>query len=340
MKKIILLLLATIAGLFSLHAQTYPVQISTYVAAPASAVLGSYYNGTDVRLQVTINLTDMSRATTMVRLMMKVSSSAVTLQSKPMAYTTIHDLTPGMPITLQQGELAEYFDPRNLDIPYQVAQTGKLPDGTYRFCFWVVDAYTGQVLSNPNISCNIAQISNGKPPKLFLPKNDERMPFKEPVNITFQWQPQSFHIPLHYLEYEFILKELWDSERSPEAGFNTSPVFYSEVVTSNTMLHYGADKPMLTPGKRYAWCVQAKPAFGYEEIVTFNNNGYSEIFSFVFQNNCFAPTGCRTQIMNTRTAQISWEPAGYGGRYIVEYAEKGQSKWYTKEMTEIGRAHV
>jgi hypothetical protein len=298
---------------------------------PASPYLTSYYNGVEPRLSVSIFFADLNRPLTRARLRMKIYSNGITLQTKGMNYTTIHDLMPGTTLTLRQGDLEEYFSPQNLDMPAYVARNGMLPDGFYRFCFWVEDAFTGQRLSDPNMGCAMVHLSMAKPPRLLLPNDNERIAFTEPVYITFMWQSNSLALPSSYFEYEFILKELWDNERSPQAGFYSSPEFYS-TTTFNTMLNYGAFQPLLTPGKRYAWSVRAKPIFGYEDRVAFENNGYSEIRSFIFQNDCAAPTQCQTVILATNRVQVSWTPAGYQERFVIEYKEEGQVSWYSQNV--------
>ncbi len=267
------------------HAQTtYPIQVNANLLPPYSAYLSDYYSGTREKLTLTLINRDQFKPTLNVRLRMIITApGGLRLQTNEQAFIEPIIVENGSPVRLTQDDLAPYFQPQNLVTQGYMA-SGKFPEGMVEFCFQAVEAYTGQALSLS--TCTRAWITSQKPPLLSLPRNNESIVFREPLNVLFQWTP--LHQGLAQVEYEFILKELWDNGMTPQAAFPYAPEIYRET-TRSTSLVYGAMQPPLLAGKRYAWCIRAQARDGMDAVNLFQNDGYSEIRWFTLQDNCLPP---------------------------------------------------
>ena len=224
-------------------------------------------------------------------------------------------------------DLAPYFQLNNLlgINPQQYNQP--LPDGSYKICWEVYDFLTGQRISDPNLGCARIFLLLNDPPFLNIPNRGDQLTDIQPINIVFQWTPR--HANATNVSYEFEIRELWDTQMDPQAGFLASPPFHTETTFSTTLL-YNISKPPLIPGKTYAWRVRAKSTTGLSENSVFRNNGYSEIFNFSFTNNCYPPTFSLAEPSNAGRVKISWQTHPDHNRYHVQYkkAAVADAEWF------------
>lgn len=299
---------------------TYPLQVNANVVPPYSLYLSDYYSGTRDRLSITLINRDQLTPTVSVRLRMTITAAGgIRIQTNENAFIQPIAVEAGAPVRLTQEDLAPYFQPDNI-ITQGFLSAGKMPEGMVEFCFQAIEAYTGRVLSTS--TCTRAWITSQKPPLLSLPRNDESIAFREPLNVLFQWTP--LHQGLAQVEYDFILKELWDNGMTPQAAFPYSPEIYRET-TRSTSIVYGALQPPLLPGKRYAWCVQAKARDGMEELNVFQNNGYSEIRWFKLQDNC-QPLELVEATAERKRVTLAWTPLPEHIGFTINYREKSTSE--------------
>lgn len=293
---------------------TYPVQVNTHLLPPYSLYLSDYYS-TREKLTITLINRDQQKPVLNVRLKVVISAQGgVRLETNPNNYIKPIELENGAPLRLTLDDLAPYFQPSNL-IAQGYLAGGKLPEGYVQFCVQAFEAFTNQPLSLS--SCAQAWITSQKPPLLSLPANNESVIFREPLNIMFQWTPR--HQGLTYVEYEFILKELWDNGMTPQAAFQYSPEIYKETVRSTSFV-YGAFQPPLLPGKRYAWAVRAQAREGVDEVNQFQNDGYSEVRTFIVQDNC-APPEFVMATAERKRLNVEWTPFPEHIGFTVSYRE-------------------
>lgn len=316
-------------NLSALAQTTYPLQVNVNLLPPYSLYLSDYYSTTREKIAVTLINRDQLKPSVNVRLRMIITTpGGVRIQTNDNAFFQPVLVENGSPVRLTQDELAPYFQPNNF-ITQGYLTGGKLPEGMVEFCFQAVEAYTGQVLSAS--TCTRAWITSQKPPLLSLPRNNESIAFREPLNVLFQWTP--LHQGLALVEYDFILKELWDNGMTPQAAFNYSPEIYRET-TRSTSIIYGAMQPPLLPGKRYAWCVRAKAREGLDEVNLFQNDGYSEIRWFTLQDNCLPPEFVEATAERKRI-NLTWntlpEYIGFTVSYRVKSAN-GETQHEWKEL--------
>lgn len=329
------------AGYFRSAAQQYPVKVQVQLLQPVSPQLANLYSGTQARLIVTLLNTDLQKPSLSVRLRLTIKGGNALLRNKDYGYYPSLQLDAGIPLRLSLDDLAPYFQLNNLDAsgisPSQLLQNSRLPDGYYTFCVEVIEMNSGQLVSNGNQGCSPpAWISTSQPPLLNLPLKGGGVAFREPLNITFNWTPRhmSSANAAFQTEYEFTLSELWDTTIAPEAAFLNTPSLYQTTTAATTLL-YGPAQPPLIPGKRYAWRVKAKAKVGIDEYDVFLNNGYSEIYWFVLQENCQPPQ----QVLATvekNIVTVSWLPQPKMSEYIVEYREanKDDAAWFNVKTTD------
>jgi hypothetical protein len=298
---------------------TYPVQVNVNLLPPYSLYLSDYYSSTREKIVVTLINRDQFKPTLSVRLRMIITApGGIRIQTNPNAFIEPVSVETGSPVRLTQDDLAPYFLPNNL-ITQGYLAAGKLPEGMVEFCFQAVEAFTGQVLSAS--TCARAWVTSQKPPLLSLPRNTESIAFREPLNVLFQWTP--LHRGLALVEYDFILKELWDNGMTVQAAFPYSPEIYRETTRSTSLL-YGAMQPPLIPGKRYAWCIRAKAREGLDEVNLFQNDGYSEIRSFTLQDNCL-PLQYVTATAERKRLNLEWNTLPEYIGFTVSYRLKNSA---------------
>ncbi|UPK71821.1 fibronectin type III domain-containing protein [Chitinophaga filiformis] len=329
------------AGYFRSAAQQYPVKVQVQLLQPVSPQLANLYSGTQARLIVTLLNTDLQKPSLSVRLRLTIKGGNALLRNKDYGYYPSLQLDAGIPLRLSMDDLAPYFQLNNLDAsgisPSQLLQNSRLPDGYYTFCVEVIEMNSGQLVSNSNLGCSPpAWISTSQPPLLNLPLKGGGVAFREPLNITFNWTPRhmSSANAAFQTEYEFTLSELWDTTIAPEAAFLNTPPLYQTTTAATTLL-YGPAQPPLIPGKRYAWRVKAKAKVGIDEYDVFLNNGYSEIYWFVLQENCQPPQQVLATI-EKNIVTVSWLPQPKMSEYIVEYREanKDDAAWFNVKTTD------
>ncbi|HMM02489.1 MULTISPECIES: hypothetical protein [unclassified Dysgonomonas] len=311
--------------------QTYPVQVYTQLAPPYTAHIPAYYTGTQAKLKVMLINTDMQQPLVKVYLRMKILSSSFSAVTPPEVYTPQIELQAGMPLTLSLNDLEPYFKKENLRVSggqSEFYRTQMLPDNFYRFHFEAYEVGTNRLVSNTKTGFAQAMIASGEPPVLNLPQKGSVIKENNIPSIMFSWTPKHMNsIAAAYgTEYDISLVEIYDKQVAPEAAFDYSRVLYTETTKSTSFIHTVA-QPLLIPGMRYAWRVQAKAREGVDEISVFKNNGYSPVSWFDYTADCKTVQSCGA-IYENGHVDISWQDVG-AMEYTVEYRKKGTSRWYT-----------
>ncbi|RZS98983.1 DNA/RNA non-specific endonuclease [Aquimarina brevivitae] len=325
MKRILLLLLLCIQ---TVSAQNFPIRVTAQALPPYPTAISGYANANVINspLRVQLVLSDITASSREVRLRIAIEGNGISATSAAVvvgAPTLILD--GGVPLNLTLADLAPYYEFQNLQGISPVQYNSALPDGTYRFCFEVFDAFNGNRLSTQQ--CATIFLVNNQPPFLNKPDNQSSITEQNPTNIIFQWTPRQVNVP--NVNYEFSLVEVWDKYIDPQAIFLASPPLYQET-TINTSLVYGPLQPLLMPGKRYAWRIRAFANNNGEEVSVFNNNGNSEIFWFDYLGNCNQPSGITVKDVTRTQATISWTSQPDHLDYTVHYREQGSERWYQK----------
>ena len=98
-----------------------------------------------------------------------------------------------------------------------------------------------------------------------------------------------------------------------------------------TTLLLGPGDPQLLEGRTYAWRVRAIVSDGISETALFRNDGYSEIFHFVYQKACKPPTAVTAKALSKQSIAVSWGFSDHQ-RYRVQYRKKGygDQDWFAQ----------
>ncbi len=336
MQKFWLLYFWLLCFAISSQAQVFPIQSQVNLIPPYSGNLSDYTVPGAHRISITIRSNDASLIDYRVKLRLTIDGVGVTVRSKPNVVYQPITIDGGSPLILYGDDLIEYLDPKNLDFigfsrsEYQ--RTGKIPEGVYRFSVEVLDYNRGTVVSNKGFTT--AWILFNDAPILNLPNNASKVRITDPTNIPFSWTPRHLSSPNSAFtsEYVFRLIEIWPNNRNPNDAFLTQTPLY-EVETRQSQIVYGADAPLLIPGRKYAWQVQARDTEGRD---LFRNNGKSEVFAFQFGDAIEMPQNVRKEFANATTISMRWEASTVGEipeRFRVRYRPVGGTMWYEDVTT-------
>ena len=121
----------------------------------------------------------------------------------------------------------------------------------------------------------------------------------------------------------------------PQQAFLSSPPVF-QTVTNATTYVYGPADPLFLSGKNYAWRVQAKAKQGLEEVGLFENQGYSEIYSFSYAGSCDLPLGINHEVKGSSIANIFWDDFSTDvPEYTLRYRQKNVegAEWFTNKTS-------
>ena len=321
-----LLLIALLSSWIPLRAQYFPVQGSLQIRRPYSLYLNDYALPSREAIVITLTNRDIQHPALQVRLRLRIKNTACLIQTREESYFAPIDLQVNFPVRLTSADLQEYFTPQNLG-GYGL-RGDKLPDGYTEFAVQVVDVFTGAPLSDW-ISTTLF-LESLKPPELLLPQHEEKIEYRMPQQILFQWYPR--HQAMSRTTYEFVLKELPDNGAPAPAAFPYgNEIYRTECVTPSLL--FSGDEALLVPNQRYAWQVRAIIHDGLDQLGIFENDGRSEVYAFTLTENCPAPLYLKSTLGYAR-ADLSWriEPRARG--YVVAYRPKSAKEDYFEWKTE------
>jgi len=333
--RVMLLVLTLFCG-FRSPAQVYPVQATVQLTPPYSLYLADYVEAGTERLALNIFLSDIARPSLDVRFRLKIVGQGIAIETKPAYIPPPMSIHGGVPLRLISTDLAEYFNPNNLDFQgltrKQYEQRGMLPEGVYQFCFEVLEYNRGVKISNT--ACATAWMILNDPPMINLPRQDEKLKVVSPQNVLLQWTPRHTASPnsAFNTEYDITMVEVWPATRNPNDAILTSPPIY-EATTASTTIIYGPAETPLEPGRRYAFRVRARSMAGVDQIDLFKNNGYSEVFTFVYGDACDLPTGISVASVSSTRFSLTWEGLFNQTAYKVRYRPAGTVDWYQNDVS-------
>ncbi|MFN8888890.1 MAG: fibronectin type III domain-containing protein [Cyclobacteriaceae bacterium] len=319
--KTILFFLLTVTSLMS-EGQVFPVQSTVQLTPPYSLYLSDYAAPGSERLRVTAFLIDATRPELNVRIRLRIEGNGIKIETKPEFMPPPVTLLGGVPLQLISSDLAAYFDPRNLNFTgitqREIEQRGALPEGLYQFCFEVIEYNRGVKISNTG--CAVAWLILNDPPIVNVPADNEKIRIQDPQQVIFQWTPRHRGTPnsAFNAEYDFKLVEVWPSTRNPNDAILTSPVIF-QTTTSETTIIYGPAETPLEPGRRYAFQLRAHAYAGADELSLFKNNGYSQVYTFVYGDACLPPKNILVSDVGTTRFNVSWDGASNQTTYALRY---------------------
>ncbi|MCI0555238.1 MAG: fibronectin type III domain-containing protein, partial [Anaerolineae bacterium] len=95
------------------------------------------------------------------------------------------------------------------------------------------------------------------------------------------------------------------------------------------MLVYGPDATPLELGRHYAFRILARSITGVDQLDLFKNNGYSEVYSFIYGDACTPPTNIQATPEGSSRINVSWTENPNHTNYTLRYqlADKN-TDWY------------
>ncbi|TRX61201.1 hypothetical protein FNH22_03860 [Fulvivirga sp. M361] len=330
--KVFFTVATTMLLTFDSIGQRFFVQASTELRPPFSVYLADYAAPGSDRLAVNLFLAELDRLDYRVKLRMKIEGVGITITTREGFIPPPIILQGGVPLRLSGSELADYFNPQNLVFQgisrQEFERTGTLPEGVYKFTITALDYNRSVRVSNE--SNTMAWMILNDPPLINLPMFNTKVRVLEPQNVIFQWTPRHSTSPnaAFSTEYVFKLVEVWPKGRNPFDAINTSAAIF-ETVTSNTTLLYGPAEPTLVPGRQYAFRVQVRDILGRD---LFKNQGFSEVHTFTYGDECKMPLNPSADIMNPRSFRMNWTAVPGQTQFEVRYRKNDPAaSWFTED---------
>ena len=320
-KFFVLAFILSFFGVQQVGAQYYPVHATVQWPSPQSPYLSDYYTGSRDRLIVTLFNRDLQQPLLFSKLRIKIKSTGFLATTREEYDYPMLELHANVPTRLTNIDLSPYLHPSHLQVS-GILGNGQLPTGYTEFAVQVIDYYTGRALSAWHTGR--AYLDVKKPPLLNFPEKDAHVGMRDPLYIRFGWTPR--HQGLAGTEYEFVLKELPDNGAAPQSAFAYGNEIY-RIRTRNTYVNYTHLEPILFPGRRYGWQVQAIARDGIDEVGLFENGGFSEIHWFYLSDNCLAPTGLKA-VPRFAKVDLSWDKVTGTTGYVVECRPKTKLNVY------------
>ncbi len=257
------------------------------------------------------------------------------------AAAPIH-LTANQPKMMNGTNLKAYLDVNSVSVSginkNELYRGSGLPEGSYTFCLQVLDYQTGEPLSQPaptgcSNPVNIMQIN---PPTLVAPNCEASIVGNTPQNMVFTWLPAP-GVPMG-TQYKLKIVELIPNTRNANEAMNsaTTPAFF-ETTTTAYSFFYGPAQPALKDGKRYAWRVTALNPIGtaLNAKSNFQNNGHSEVCSFVYQKPAVAQTAPASYGINLiKPVKGEKINSGYGLEFQWTASNKANLAGYELQFTD------
>jgi hypothetical protein len=324
-------------------AQVFPVQGSVTLTPPYSPYLTNLTAPGSQRLMLNLRVNDPSLNDYTCKLRITIDGVGITLRTRPSFVPQPITLPGGgIPQVLYGEDIADYFNPVNLDFAgisrRDFEKTNRLPEGVYRFSIEVLDNNRGTVVSNKFFAT--AWVILNDPPLLNLPRHATKVSILDPTNIAFTWTPRHTASVNAAFSTEYVFKLVELQASSPELQASSSqlltvanqallsqpPLF--ELVTDQSSLVYSPGEPALIPGRLYAWQVQAKDIEGSD---LFKNSGKSEAFIFQFGDALGVPQNLGSDDRNANVIMLHWDAPIQGDMpeyYRIQYRPEFSDKWY------------
>ncbi len=310
--------------------QVFPVQVISQLISPTPLQLSALTSGTSPKLLLTLTNRDLQGVTLRVKLKVTITGPTGQIRTSDNAVLTPITLPNGIPTSISSTDLAPYFNTTNLDFigsmtRAQYTAAGRIPEGSYSFCFEVFEFYSNKLLSSS--FCSYAYLSLSDPPLLNAPLQNSTILFQDPINLLFNFTPRHLNnsnLSAAGVEYRFTLKELLDTLSPINAAYQSARTLYT-ATTKVPNIVYGASLPQLIPGKNYAWTVQVV-ANDFSQQEGLRNNGLSDVFGFKYRKNCATPENVTARLVG-QGANISWMMNPQQKEHKISYREVGSFMW-------------
>lgn len=309
----------------------YPIYVTTSLLPPYSLNLSDYSAQGSQRLMVTIVVKDLDVTNLPVKLRIRMETAGVTIETLPTINTIPIYLDGGSATVLFGEDFVDYFNINNLQFKgyskESYRRSGLLPEGFYRFSVEVLHFQTNRVISNTSTAT--AWMAVGKPPVLRSPDNGVELGQFVGMPISFSWLASSVGSPVSAgsVRYKF---ELWEVRVQGVNPYNVAasmPAIH-EHLTHTTLYAFNPASVMMEEGMTYAWRVTA---FDESGRMPFEQNGQSEVRTFVYKSKCDKVNQIQTTTIGQK-GTFDWTPAQNHTAYNVEVRNKANN-WFLASQT-------
>jgi hypothetical protein len=324
-----------------------PIVVMVSLKPPYSPFLNDYASAGSSNIQVTFFVKDsrMVNQAGKIQMFIEHVGSGVVMRTSDVANISPVFFNGNVTEILTGADMAAYFQAGNnifsgID-ENQYVSTGRLPDGLYRIGFRVVDARRPEVEYSQMGYSQPAWFLLNDPPMLNLPQNKNTERITEPQNVKLEWFPRHLGSMNSAFSAQYRI-ELF-AMRIPgidpnQVALSMQPDFTDEVF--NTRYVIGPEKYMLEPGVEYAWRIKATTLEG---LNLFQNNGYSEVYTFTYGNACPVPTNIQAEAKSVEKVLITLIADPLNTSFQTRYRLRDQKNavWHTYEsfspMIELGK---
>ena len=333
-------------GFFSATYASDPVTVIVSLSPPYTPFLNEYGSSGVDKLQVSLLVNDSRIVNYPAKLQMLIEhvGSGIVMRTSEFAAIAPIILTSHVTEVFNGFELHKYFLAQNNVFTgfdqSQYIQTGRIPDGQYRIGFRVVDAQrTDVVLSNTAYTQPGWFVLND-PPQINLPRNKEKVRVNDLQHVKLEWFPRHFGSlnAAFATSYQIELFAIRIPGMDPnQVAVSMQPDFID--VTNSTSYNLTHDKYLLEPGIAYAYRIKAMA--GDAQMTLFQNDGYSEVFSFVYGSLCPETKNLSAQTLGTDKVEITWDTDPLQTSFETRFRKSGQVNdvWHTRESF-IGMAEI
>jgi predicted chitinase len=330
-----------------LFAQNYPVQC-TPILSPPYTLSWVEYGSSPERLKVQLLLKDLTKPSVEVSLRIRLKGIGVVIENTPDFYTSSPiTLLPGVPVMLSGAMLRENFKYENLTaqgVDLEALYAGaSLPSGFYQ---WEITAFLADQRQVSNVGMAMMTVFKNNPPQITFPQNNAVLMNTGFQSINFTWMPRHRYSTnaAAGTVYTFKIYEIpneEDAETDPNIIVNSGVLPLFSTQSFGTNYTYKPSDPLLVPGRRYVIQVQAADINGQDE---FENNGLSEVSTFLFGNPseapalklCKKPSNFLAEKLDEQSVQLTWQETNSETPidYLVSYKTENEAIWTEKIVSD------
>ncbi|NOZ36446.1 MAG: hypothetical protein GXO80_14260, partial [Chlorobi bacterium] len=317
-----------------------PVTVIVSLTPPYTPFLNEYASFETNKLQVTLITNDSRMQNYPVKLQIFIQRYGTGIVMQTAEYAAIPPLylTGGTSETLDGASLAPYFSAQNNVFggfdQAQYIRTGRIPDGQYRIGFRVTDAKRSDVILSETAYSQPGWFLLNDPPQLNLPLNGAVEEVQNIQNVKLEWFPRH----LGSLNSSFAVNYRVELYALRVPGIDPATVAASlppdfTTVTAQSNVYISQNDYLLEPGTKYAWRVKA---FSDDGLTLFQNNGYSEVRSFVYGSLCPEVKNIQANILGTDEVEFSWDTDPKQTTWKIQLRkENSTDNWYTQQTNTI-----
>ena len=313
-----------------LWGQLYPVTATLQVMPPYAPSLTDFANpNPGMRpnaIRLTLLLNDLTEPSYQVKLRLGLNGPGFSLQTNENSVPGIFTLTPGVPLVLDNQQLANYFDVTTMNVGGIQMQTlftngGRLPEGNMVLYVEALDVLRNVVVSNTALFPMYAEELD--PPEMITPIGNQ--PVVQPQILNFTWWKK--HIGTFPVRYTLAIYDTLPGIADAQVVELSTPLFSTQVNDLTGYLYQSYDPPLIR-GHTYLVRVRAEDLTGQ---LAFKANGFSEVVRFrwgldedLHGGECLPPFDLEGQ-RNGSIIALEWQPPENDppGHYFVHYTIDG-----------------